>query len=332
MQIERKALYNLLRMKWLRNSELKVEDWQVQDYRQLSNEQLFERLADLDIQLEPQSFKAYALKCESPEELTDLLVSEDDDAPHQDQVFLLVFELWRRFAPEQACLSLFCDELDYQIYQYDHGEDPDPLAIQDALANLENLLKQGSDEGEDPLTIFESLSAGCAHELQDFLYDFIAEQIDHDNLAYASDLLDAFYDYVGDVLWFDFLRARLLEESDPDGANEIITQLLEDTEDGPDLELYLELLGFLAQGGDVHLFNDILVRSCALIQVEEDFLDLLELCVEFLQRLDRDVEERAVQSMLDERVENDPEAPVDQQDPAVLKLKTLIASTLSSST
>ena len=46
MHIDRKALYNLLRLNWLRDPSLDVEPWQVEDYRHLELETLYERLQD----------------------------------------------------------------------------------------------------------------------------------------------------------------------------------------------------------------------------------------------------------------------------------------------
>ncbi len=46
MQIQRRVLYNSLRQNWLLDPELDVADWQVEDYRTLETEELFDRIAD----------------------------------------------------------------------------------------------------------------------------------------------------------------------------------------------------------------------------------------------------------------------------------------------
>ncbi len=330
MQIERKALYNLLRIKALREPGLAVEPWQIEDYRLLNLNQLYERLAKVGVHLDDAGFEALAENCESPEELADSIVSEEQDASRQDQIYLLVFEVWRKLIPEQLCMSIFCDELDYQIFQYDHGEDPNPIAIQDALANLESLLHQGTDEGEEPVAVFESIASGCAHDLESFLYDFIAEQIDHDNTSYASDLVDAFYDYISDITWFDFLRARLLAETDPSTATEVVAQIIEDTREHPELELNLELLGFVAQGGDARLFCQLVQRSLPLIRVEEDLHDLLELCSEYFRLADQDQQEAAVQKILRDRGVKDLEGLVVKDDRDISRLREIVERSLKS--
>src|SRR5690242_1636689 len=97
MQIERKALYNLLRMNWLQQPDLDVEPWQVDDYRGKSDEELLQQLAMLKLPLSLDSFAAYAENCDTPEDLVDLLLDEEesDDLLH-DRVYLIIFELWRR--------------------------------------------------------------------------------------------------------------------------------------------------------------------------------------------------------------------------------------------
>ena len=47
MELERRTLYNLLRINWLVDSKLNVQPWQVEDYRALSLETLFHKLQKL---------------------------------------------------------------------------------------------------------------------------------------------------------------------------------------------------------------------------------------------------------------------------------------------
>ena len=123
MELPRKVLYNLLRSNWLMDPELDVSYWQVEDYRTLSLDSLFRRLAKQHIQLDLSSFIAYAENYNTPEELTeDITENFDDSIEEQDKVYLQIFELWRRLVPEKLCLSIFCDELDYLMNLYDNGE------------------------------------------------------------------------------------------------------------------------------------------------------------------------------------------------------------------
>ena len=129
MQMQRHALYNLLRMNWKEHKDLDVEPWQVEDYRKLSLEALFKRLSDLSISLDRVSFLAFADDLDTPEDFADSLNDESDNDPMvQDQIYLLIFELWRRLIPEKQSLSIFCDELDRRIEMYDSDtEDADAV-------------------------------------------------------------------------------------------------------------------------------------------------------------------------------------------------------------
>jgi len=44
METERRALYNLLRLNWLRDPSVKVERWQVEDLRSVSTPDLLYRI------------------------------------------------------------------------------------------------------------------------------------------------------------------------------------------------------------------------------------------------------------------------------------------------
>lgn len=330
MHLERKALYNLLRMNWLRDPHLDVKAWQVEDYRHWSLEDLFERLEDFGIRLDDHSFHAYSEPYETPEELNDELIPDDCDAAVEDQIYLLVFELWRRLIPEKRCLSIFCDELDYQVNLYDRGEIGEFEHIQDVLANLAVLLDEGLDQGADPIELFDSISTTCANDIESFLYDFIAEQVEDGDPAYAGELIDTFYDYVHDVKWLDFLRARICSAHDIEGANEILRQIYEDTKEQVNLDLDFEMLSFLVQGGDRDLFLLILKRALAGMEVESDFQDLLGICADYFACLDQEKEEAAVEAILNERAALKDEAAVDPLDPSIAALLKTVEATRNS--
>jgi hypothetical protein len=120
MGIGQKALYNSLRMAWLQDDQLPVKPWQVEDYRALQLEELFARLGQFELFFDRPTFKEYANQFDSPEELSAALIDSERVSPEEcDQIYLLVFELWRRFAQEKPSISILCDGLDYQIFDYD---------------------------------------------------------------------------------------------------------------------------------------------------------------------------------------------------------------------
>lgn len=316
MEINRRALYNSLRMNWVLDPTLQVEAWQVEDYRAIPSDLLFERLEDRDIRLDKASFVAFADTVDNPEDLTEALLHDASvDMKKQDQVYLIVFELWRRFVPEKPCLSILCDEVDHQIHLYDQGQATTGEEIADTLANLQVILDENTDEGADPHEAFDIINSGCANDIESFLHDFISEKIDDCNYSYAAELLDGFSDYLHDVKWFEFLRARLVAVSDPEEANQIVKQLISVKNPDPDLEFNLEVLSFLVSVGDRETFERLVKQSAELLQVEEDFQALVSISADFYHRLDREQIEKALQSILKQREKHHLDKNFDLNDP-----------------
>lgn len=314
MQIERRALYNLLRMNWLQDPSMEVEPWQIEDYREMSFKALFDRLKDKNIRLDRSNFLSLAESYDTPEDLSEEFL-DDADPTTQDQIYLLIFELWRRLITEKPSLSIFCDELDHQIHLYDSSPNPNTEAIQDIIANFQVILDENADQGGNPQEIFTSICAGCANDIDSFLYDFIAEQIDNHNDSYAMELLDGFSKYVTDAKWFEFLRARLMASTDLEGANRYLRQILQNYSQADDLEFNLEVLSFLVAGGEQELFVNLAKKTANLVAEEDDFQDLLLICADYYHRLDEDHKEQAIQEILKERSKtkqlNDPISPQD---------------------
>lgn len=321
MDLERRALYNLLRMNSLHDANVTFEPWQVEDYRHMTLEAIFGRLKLQDIDLNKSSFLSFSEAFDTPEELSEKLLEKTDAYPMTcDQVYLLVFELWRRLVPEKPSFSIFCDELDAQIFAYDSGKLENSETLQDALANLAHILDENVDNGADPSEIFETIRLGCGNDIESFLYDFISEQIDARNDLYALELLDNFSEYVSDVKWFDFLRAKLLAYSDKEGSKELIHQLLNIEGHDPDLEFNLEVLGFLVFGGEKEDFINLAKKTIPLLQCEEDFQDLLTICADFYHRLDQEPIELTIQDILKSRSKRPFGKGIDKNEPDTRKL------------
>ncbi|MGE4574388.1 MULTISPECIES: hypothetical protein [Parachlamydia] len=302
MQVERKALYNLLRMNWLLDPSIKVLAWQVEDYRALPVFEIFNRLQAKHVDLDKVSLTALAEHCDNPEDLTDELVEGSEISQEdEDQIYLLLFELWRRLIPEKPSLSTFCDELDHQIYLYDQGNLDQEEGIQDVLANLQVILDENVDGGGKPLEVFELVTNTCANDIESFLYDFIAEQIDHHNYSYASELIEGFQKYIKDEKWFEFLTTRILAVTDSHGANQQVRQLTKKIMAKPDLEFIFEILTFLVQDGEKEAFVKLAKKGVSLLQTEEDFRDLLLISSDFFHHLDLEKQEDAIKKILQAR-------------------------------
>jgi hypothetical protein len=314
MQFQGRALYNLMRINWLEDPKIQVKKWQVDDYRAYLATQIYKELEKLGIFLTQESFLMYASGCDSPEELIDCLWLHEEDIEGHDHVYLLLFELWRRLLPEKSSLSIFCDELDYRVYLYDRNLLPEEGLLEDAIADLEDILDQNVDRGEKPKDVFQTIGRFCAHDLEKFLYDYISDHIESKKDLYASELLDEFYDYISNTKWFDFLRIRLFINSDPYDANANLRRLLEQSEEDPNLEFLLEITSFLVHCGDPALFLKSVKQAYELIRDEEDFQALIKLVSEYFCCLDKDQQYKTLQTFLDKRSKNRLDTPLDPSD------------------
>jgi hypothetical protein len=327
MEMNRRALYNSLRMNWVLDPSLKVQAWQVEDYRALPLGNLFERLEDMEIRLDKSSFVSYSDSFDDPEDLTESLLSDSsEDMNSQDQIYLIIFELWRRLLPEKPCLSILCDELDHQIHLYDQGQLTNGEGIADALANLQVILDENTDEGADPKEAFDYINSGCANDVESFLDDFISDKIDDCNYSYATELLDGFGIYVTDTKWFEFLRARIVAVSDPDEAVNIVKGLIHDKKQDPDLEFNFEVLSFLVSMGDRETFEHLIKQTVSLLEVEEDFQALISISADFYHRLDREEIEKALQLLLKERKKLNLDKEFDVRDPHFATFFNILAT------
>lgn len=300
--IERRALYNLLRMNWLNDSTLSVESWQIEDYRALPLPNLFNRLKPFDIYLDRLSFVAYADECDSPEDLTDHLVADREfSTPQEDQIYLIIFELWRRLMSEKPSLSVVCNELDYQIHLYDQQQLENPLALQDALTHFVQILDENADQGIPTQDVINLISTYCANDIETFLYDFISEEIDQGNEVYAHELIDDFDTYLGANKWFKLLRIRLCEQIHSKIAQKIAGEIIEEHLKDNDLEYNLELLSILVEMGDHAIFRLIVKQTLPLIKCEEDFQDLTAIAIDYFHRLDQEQQEIPLKAILEKR-------------------------------
>lgn len=314
--IERRALYNLLRMNWLNESTLPVEPWQVEDYHATPLQELFSRLLKFNLHLDRVSFVSYADDCDSPEDLTDHLIADKPySTAQEDQIYLLIFELWRRLMSEKPSLSIVCNDLDYHIYLYDQDRLDNPLALQDALTHFVKILDENADQGIDPQEVLKLVSTYCANDIEAFLYDFISEQIDAGNESYAIELLDEFDLYLENNKWFKLLSLRLTDQIHSKTGQKIILEITEENLADNDLDFNLEFLAILAEKGNDPLFCSILRQTISLIKEEEDFRDLLAVAIDYFHRLDAEPQELKLKTILEKRLALAPDRMFNEKDP-----------------
>lgn len=266
MNLQGKALYNLLRI-----SAAQSHPWQVENYRLWPAEKIFNELRALEIPLTQKSFFEFAADCDTPEELIDCLWVREEAEEGSERAYLLIFELWRRLLPEKHALSIFCDELDHCIEQYDRDELKDETKLQNGLGSLEDILDDSDLEEKE---VFLALSTYCAHDLAGFLYDYIADKIDDGDETYASELLDGFYPYIPDRKWFDFLRARLYIMTDEEEGTKMVQRILDQLEEEPNLNLLIEIF---SSSHDQEIFKQALDQAALLIKTQEQLQEVLSL-------------------------------------------------------
>ncbi len=246
MQFKGRSLYNLLQLSKQEDSSLEVEPWQICNYRNLQEEELFQGLCSLGIPLSKESFISYAENADSPEDLVEYLWIEENNPQGEEKTYLFVFELWRRLLPARESLSIFFDKLDFLISQFDAGELLDEEEVQEVLCGLQDILDKSVDQGEKQQEVFSSVLQYTAHDVEGFLYDYIGELLEEGNEVLASKLIDAFDPYVFEKKWFTLLRARLFSLIDEDRAAASLRRLLEEAEEEPDLAFSEEVGRFLS--------------------------------------------------------------------------------------
>lgn len=303
MEMAKKTLYNLVRMHSSDTPEKTLASWQITDYRQLSFQQIFQNLHAIGFHLDKQSFLAYAEQCEDSEELADSIVSEDDSAEIQDQVYLLIFELWRRLLPDKKSLSIFCDEIDHRINLYDQGHLHAEELIFAMLHELEELftLNSGNLGSSDLKSMFQSVQNLCANDLEMFLYDFISEQIEYENIEQAAHFTNFFLQYVENPKWFEFLQARILAVSDKYRARLLLQNLLKKELASDSLDFHTEIFHFLLVIGDLELFVNSIEHSLKLIDSEEDFQNWIEIAIALFEQNNRKNQLQALTQFLENR-------------------------------
>lgn len=301
MEFQTKALYNLLKFNFLVDPSIKCERWQVEDLESIKTEKLFEKLAALGIAIDKKHFILYAENFDSPEDLTDCLMGDEETIIHRDQIYLVIFELWRRLLAEKPSLSIFCDELDKLMHLYDKKEPKTEEQLQDTLASLQDILEEHVDDDKDPKAIMNLISSHLAHDFESFLYDYISDHIENGSNFYATELIEGFYPYLKNLRWFDFLRMKIVTKNDVILANDILKSLLIKLKEKADVDLQIEILKSMVERGDPELFLDLSIYTLKVITTEGDFLEFLEILADFYRRLDMDQNDKIIQNIIDKR-------------------------------
>ena len=323
--MERRALYHSLRVNWQLDPMSGIEPWQVEDYRRIPADELFARLANVGVPVEYPQFMALADSEDSPEDLAETLLPDDiEDQETADQIYLIVFELWRRLLSERQTLSLFCDEWDHQIDLYEAGQLESMEGLDDVLNRFSSVLEETKDQGDDPKALYESVLQNCAHDVEAFLYDFSLAQIQEQNIPYAEEILENFMPYVKDKHWFKLLNLQILAKTDQKEASRLTPSLVKEAQNLQNLEFNLEFLAYLAtQSEEEKPFTQLVKVIVPELSIEEDFWDLLSSAEDYFHFKDLEAKEEWIKSMRARRFKNDPNLLFNDQDPDLQELLKL---------
>ena len=282
--LEKRALYNLIQMTHEGDPNLKVANWQTQNYRLLTVEDLFQKLQNFNIHLDKHSFQAYSEEADSPEELTELLtLGSQISVEIEDQIYLLVFEIWRKILPEKPAISIICNELDYEIYLHDTLPTPkqNSKKLQNAIINFAKLLQTNADHGHFYKDSFEKIDLYFANDVEGFLYDFVVEKIDDHSAAEAQEILDAFYPYFQGSYWFDLLRVKLIKSSNKKIASKILENIIEDLNKTDDIDFKFELASYLLEVSEISFFRETIINIANCLSTKEELQETLTLLQRF---------------------------------------------------
>ena len=318
MQLRGKSLYNLLRVKHNNRPKAQVSPWQIEDLRELTLAILFRRLKKLDISFDELSFIEQAQQFDNPEELTNHIWAKDKEG--QAQCYLLLFELWRRLLPENPPISLFCDQLDCLIEEYDRGSLAETDQLQESLESLEDILDNAVDEGGVAEEVFLYVCSYSAHDLESFILDYIADQMIEENYVGASELLDGFSPYVIHKKRFEALRICLFLSTDTPPASLMFDRFLEYLQEEPDFESLLILMDYLVYRGNREVFFKVVKQALLSMQTEEQFQDVLEMMAEYYHYMDLEEEERRISQISNARKSFPVEASLNRNEPIYLEI------------
>lgn len=266
----------------------------MRDYRLATDGELFETLESFDVFLDQGTFLEHAENSELPEELVSILVPEGVSDEVKAEVYLIVFECWRRFCPEKQTLSIFCDELDLTMELYEKEQLGNEEYLQGLLEELARILDEAVDHGEQPRDVFIALQGYFKRDLEAFLYNYISTQIDQEFDTYASELIDAYDVYIEDRLWFDLLRVRLAGDTDV-----MLDHLIEAALERSDVELLTEVLYFLIAMGECDKFIDVTLKMLPSIRTDIQLRELISMLKEYVVTLDK-VDQKRILDLLPE--------------------------------
>jgi hypothetical protein len=318
MKKEIKAHYNLLKAQVAWDPHTPHESWMIEDLSKVGDDQIFERLKQLRIPVGHDTLKRYLEELETPEDFLEAVTLETDSVEKVEQAYLLLFELFKRHAPDANCLSVFADRLDSSIQLYEKSQGKNWSKVAEELKQLESILRENLANVKNPNEILEKISRYFAYDLEGFIYDFIADLIDRQEEVLAEEFIDQFFEYLTKPYWFSLLEFYLK------GADlEQLENLADLSADTQDFDFGLEVL-YILKEEDSERFFPLLSALIEMAKEEAEFVELLTVAQEVFEEKDRLRELSEIKKILDSRAQIDEKRRIHSQDTGLIHFKKIV--------
>jgi len=103
----------------------------------------------------------------------------------------------------------------------------------------------------------------------------------------------------------------------------LVDQLLNLTAEDDNIDFQIEFLSLLVQEGNRDSFCRVLKAILDLLEIEEEFHDVLALCEDYFHCLDEEGDESKIRAIIDRREGIDPETAVDSSDQDLKDLRQI---------
>ncbi|MBM3195569.1 MAG: hypothetical protein FJZ62_02325 [Chlamydiae bacterium] len=318
MKKEIKAHYNLLKAQVAWDPSTPHEKWMVEDLSAVSDKNLLKRLEDLKVPVSSANLKKYLEEIETPEDFLEAVTLETDGPEKVENVYLILFELFKRHAPKKESLSIFADGLDFLIQKYEVTSGKNWVEIVPYLKQLVHILRENLSGVKNPSEVLEKLSRHFAYDLEGFIYDFIADLIDSSQEVLAEEFIELFFDYLTKPYWFTLLEYYLkgADEERLENLSDLVMEI-------KDFEFSLEVLHVLKEEESDRFFP-LLSHTVDFSKDEADFVELLTVAQEFFEEKDRLREMMEIKKILDSRSQIDEKRRLHPQDAACSHFKKIV--------
>lgn len=218
----------------------------------------------------------------------------------------------------------FLRKFDSLMSLYNNEEIDNCIEIMEAITTLGAICAEARAEGRTPIEIFADIAQGCENNLESFLYNYIADEIDLGNYRRANEYIALFIDGVNRRKWFDLLRVRSSGKFNPQEAKALLSRLITSEETPPSLEFYFDALPSMILLNDSKTSLNMVKGILPLLKTEEDLEDLIEDLATLYRKKGKPKVALHFLKIKRERNWNAPEKPLDKSDPTLIKVHEIL--------